>query len=35
MHLMICSGCRAARQQFHFLRKSATAYETHLDEINQ
>lgn len=35
LHLMICSGCRAARQQFIFLRKSAAAYETHLDEIKQ
>jgi len=31
LHLLICSGCRAARDQFSFLRKSVAAYGAHLD----
>ena len=34
LHLMICSGCRAAREQFEFLRKGAASYLEHLDEAN-
>jgi hypothetical protein len=31
LHLLICSGCRAARSQFGFLRKMAAAYGDHLE----
>lgn len=29
-HLLICSGCRAAKKQFSFLRQLTSAYSEHL-----